>query len=996
MSRENYYILLGLDPAEEDPAKIEAAIVAKQREWAMLRTHPTKGTWASSYIQQIPAMRRALSNPGDRQAEAEDARRQLLNRQKEKYTDLDEALNLLGAKGHILESELESLLKRGNFKTFELSDLQERISRLSIEIIKDEPKSELEKISPIDTSTEKKIESGLQLLGKKDLYDFLGLHKNSSLEALQSRTSEEYARTRLQTKKDAQVTANQELIGYCQHLFKDVTSRKRYDKTLDQQRFKSLDKHIAVAGMDKEIISSEFKFIVEEGAKLGIGKDDIIAYIKKVAAANNWSVVLPDTGSSLDQMAVCGVCGALNSPKVNACTNCGYKLQEHCPKCNTLNPSSARNCAKCGYATGDMPNALPLLRSAKDALTEGNFAEAEKLYTLANHYWENHPDIITGRQKIKSQSDQLQLALKKVQASIGEGAYYQAGIVLKEIQTLPGGATATVELEKTISQKLADTEQWLVKARAAVTPADKEEAYLLALQHSKDCKEASEGLARIPPEPPGILTITLQHENVLLQWKPPLSKAVLTYKVVRKTGALPAHDNDGDNLVVTAQHSFLDRTGEPGLTYYYAVFSLRNSVPSVKGAISSPVTKVADVINLQVIPADKTVKLIWQAPPNILRVEVWTKKGAPPASRIDGRLLSAVRNDGASHDGLVNDELQGYLVVAVFKDAFGKECYAPGVKAHAAASAPPRPVDYLLVHQQGGRVELEWRDIDDQVEIYYAEKRFHFHIGELLPYSQLSNIGTSIPVLQKGKAAFQLERHGISYLLPITVKGQLAVAGQVAEIKHWVEISNLEFQVDGARLILTWTFPAGVDRVEVTYGDPYDIGNATCRIVTKNEYMRTGNFTILSLPEQTPIMKVHVRTILEDDKGILAYSNGVQLIAKIKKTIIRFFIKKNSLTSLFSNIYKFDLVVEVDGPFEARLQLVVKENNRLISFKDPDRVIVRDFSASDFISLNTLKVSFSYKPGNKGVKTLFFSMIPMNPDDKDCYQIEENGKKITL
>ncbi len=113
MEIKNYYILLDLsvDPVEEDPQVIEEAIQKKQALWSKQRNHPTKGTQAQQYIGMIPEIRKVMSEPELRQKEAEEARKLLLSRDKEKFIQIDRHLGLLMSKGKVSDKEVDALAR---------------------------------------------------------------------------------------------------------------------------------------------------------------------------------------------------------------------------------------------------------------------------------------------------------------------------------------------------------------------------------------------------------------------------------------------------------------------------------------------------------------------------------------------------------------------------------------------------------------------------------------------------------------------------------------------------------------------------------------------------------------------------------------------------------------------------------------------------------------------------------------------------------------------
>src|SRR5947209_6359275 len=106
MTRENFYLLLELDPSERDPRRIEAAILKKQADWSRDRNHPTKGRQAQKFGELLQDIRGVMLDAARREEEAREADRLLRERQKEAARQLDEAIGILAAAGHMLESQV--------------------------------------------------------------------------------------------------------------------------------------------------------------------------------------------------------------------------------------------------------------------------------------------------------------------------------------------------------------------------------------------------------------------------------------------------------------------------------------------------------------------------------------------------------------------------------------------------------------------------------------------------------------------------------------------------------------------------------------------------------------------------------------------------------------------------------------------------------------------------------------------------------------------------
>lgn len=119
MNRTNFFQLLELDinPPENDPKVIDAAIKRKQTEWSRLRNHPTKGMQARQYINLLPEIRRIMQDPKLRTEEALAATAELKRRLEARIEKLDEHIQLLGVKGFFDEEDIHKLSQLHQLKS---------------------------------------------------------------------------------------------------------------------------------------------------------------------------------------------------------------------------------------------------------------------------------------------------------------------------------------------------------------------------------------------------------------------------------------------------------------------------------------------------------------------------------------------------------------------------------------------------------------------------------------------------------------------------------------------------------------------------------------------------------------------------------------------------------------------------------------------------------------------------------------------------------------
>jgi hypothetical protein len=856
MSRENFYILLELpvSPPESDIDKINAAISKKQAEWSKLRNHPTKGRQAQLYLDMLPDIKTVMMDNDRRQQEAREAKQIAAKREKDKYKEVDSAIQLLSAKKQITEDELKKLSQR-----FSLPEDVIR-KRIKVPIVKSKTKRAAAK--RLEASVEKKISDSLNIIGKKSLYEFLELSPTSSINTLITKTRQKDQELKRDSRKDAILTASMELAGHCLNVFKAEDTRKMYDASLAYQRLDELNKAIDIAGFDGIIEGSEFDSLVKKAKEFGLSLEEGDDHIMDYCARKKWAVEKPAKFTA-EEMRQCGNCGVMNTAESKNCAACGYPLVVPCPKCKHSNPSTNTNCSKCGFPIGDMPNALPLIKAAKEAKANGDVKKAAGLFRQALLLWPDHPEVMLILQEIESREKEVSQLAQELDDRVNDRKYYTARQVLFKLKQLDG-AHPQLSVESMINGKINTAEFWVKKAGTASKGDDALDFFNQALLECKDCREALDGMAKFPPEPPKNLKVLPGSRSISLQWEKAGSRGSVSYRIARKPQSPPLHALDGENLGETSQTFFDDPGAVPGELYYFGIYSKRGEVFSKSGTIAGPVVRTAEIESLCITPGDSVVNLNWSAPANAKEIVVCMKSGGIPARRNDGQRLQGVRKDGVVATGLTNDQLYGFLVLAVFADENGADIYSAGVTCKSMPVAPPPPVRDMAVTKKENKLNVRWTPPGKgMVQIFYSRQSFPFSTGEVISTGKLSGIGTQIPVQNAGNVQMPVNFQGIIYLLPVTVEGDIAVAGKAEAATSIDEVSYLKGYINSGRLYLEWNWPAGAQKVLIMYSHhnfptrPEDPG-AVKKMFTRVEYLKHSGFILRSIEAKDYYFKIFV------------------------------------------------------------------------------------------------------------------------------------------
>ena len=111
--RENYFILLGIDPKESwSNEKFDQTLIQKRAEWSKKSKLPGKrGAQYREYLALIPEIKEIMGDPAKRAEEAQRAKntKQETPEKVEQEKSIKE-IDLISSKGFIEESEIQKLV----------------------------------------------------------------------------------------------------------------------------------------------------------------------------------------------------------------------------------------------------------------------------------------------------------------------------------------------------------------------------------------------------------------------------------------------------------------------------------------------------------------------------------------------------------------------------------------------------------------------------------------------------------------------------------------------------------------------------------------------------------------------------------------------------------------------------------------------------------------------------------------------------------------------
>ena len=892
----DYYARLGVDPGAE-PAEIEAALRKQQPVWSMGTRNPKTRHTNQLYLDEVPALRRALLGGRDSRLayDAELAAAQIAERER-KLDELQRRVNLRAAKGGLTPAD-RSLLREEAARLGLDSDVLDRLTRLIPSLAgtaRVDPAEEADAEPPadvLDPSTRRQIRGALEHLGRRDLYDALGLPRDTPATIVAARADEERQRWMKKAQVTAEKTAWLEIISHAQSHLTSPRARARYDRTLTLEAEEQFDAIIAFAlqGASRLDLGTRGA-LVEEAASLGIGSERadrlLTRACRKLGVARDQGSVTPNAGpagpaafatsaNGAYQTIRCRNCSGVTelSPVARKsgparCRHCGASLKWECPVCHRSHWVDEPKCG-CGLPLAVREPLVHHFAAAQHAFRSLDLATAREHLEQVQKYAPHHVGARNGMAKIRQQELDIEHARMICELALSGRKLVAAKRAVDDWRKLVDPSQPEIQQAwKEIVSGLRSAEQLAARARKLerADPPAARSLYRKALELSADLPEALAGLHRCPPDAPSGLEVQVLGDRVHLSWTPPQPDGFgpLTYAIMRKNGGLPQHPGDGTRIAEVSTSEFDDRRVKPGDTVSYAVLSKRGEAESLAAVAGGPVVYLPDVQEARVVPRQGEIELSWVPPPGAVEVRVVRTPGSPPAGPRDGDRIPASLDHALDCD-LRENQVYHYGIYAIYRTADGHRYPSPGVlvAAFPRSPIPPLPAPHLTLTPEG-EVKLDWTEpARGQVRVLRTLAPLPYPPGSNLAFGEVEHLGGEWITLTGPDRGLDLDppAAGFCYYTPLVAVGETLTVGEAATLSRVADPRELRaIRLGGAaaegstgsriQLRWRWTADAGSTRLAARQGSPPRGPNdpeAIFVTVAKDAYDRQGSW-ILNLP----------------------------------------------------------------------------------------------------------------------------------------------------
>lgn len=964
----NIFILLGIDPNQPwNQAEFERLLQEKRREWAKDLNIPNKrGIQAKQNLGLIPAIQKIAADPAIRQAQAKAANQTTATTQKDQLAQLEVNLDLLQRKGYLVQAELDQVIRE--FKDlFKESEIRKKVR---VEIRAENTATKQRKPT-LETATANVIKQRLEVLKKTDLYEFMGMDSKTAAALLRQKASDMYKDVGHKATKTADDTTAIELYGHCINIFASDTERAKYDETLRMAVYEDIKKNLDLVGRVRKVVeASQVEFILMNARKQGLNMDETIDVIRDYAISKSYSIEMPaNTKAKVNDLQLCGYCKNLNTPDQKYCTLCGEPLQEPCPKCGQAVSSDSTACGACGFLVGNRSYVLYLISEVEQAIQKHDTTTASELLTQIQRVWPaGEKDRIMIRlseidQRIKPEQKLQRSALEQLDNLIQARKFFEARLILPQLaQFLPTGSSQLENYRTSITSAIQQAESHLARAKQMNGSSSDQviSAYQDALRACQDCQEARDMLARTPPLPPSNLSASVSGSLVHLAWQPSSSSGV-NYSLVRKEHGRPVSANDGKYLGTVSGTILDDKTGDPGILYFYAVFSNREGVFSKEAAIvNEPILLVQEIDQLTAEVQDGQIFLSWKAPKNVHEVVVVRSETTFPVTMRDGSRIGTLDINQAVDNNVQNGRIYYYTVFCQFQGIAERPITTAGKRINAIPQPPPTPIQNLEIvpHKDSTsrKVNIQWdRPDKGDVAILYSQQPTGLKPGAVIRNADLPTYGELLRS-NINQTAADVSQMGVYYYTPLVLFHGMAYVGKEHRYVSVEDVTELKIQNLGYALRLTWNWPASCNEVKISYSNSNwpsstQENNGRSSMLTRAQYELYGYYDFQGPAIQDYFFIVFAAVGQADQK---IFASGLSKDCRARITLAtRITLDYQIKKSLFGKDLSLELTIQGQGVLPALL--LVRKHGNLPMNKQDGNVYLRIEKGE----INKKNVSFS-------------------------------------
>jgi hypothetical protein len=846
---DDLFMLLGLPLECDDLTQIEQALKSKQSEWSKNRnTHPRYAENYAQLCQRLPAIGRAMKDPGSRaelRQTLKKTRQEEVNRRLKAANFAARALN---AADSVTTEQMQAFVQKNVHPDGPTEQQVRALITVPLKAGNAQPTSTR---SVMPKTTFEEIGRTLAILNVSDLYTFLNVPISAETGAVERRQRElqdEWSKKQAGPERSA---AEQSLSKVSIYLV-PPDARIRYDNALEDSRLLPLVEALRISLHSGNLNAGQTRELLKLAQEYGIPHGRALQVIREEAIKAGAALEVEATSGGAVTERLCGNCGSAAGVGSKLCSTCGLPLEADCPICRVPVPNQEKLCPTCGMPVADILLMAQDIKRIEERLAQHNLTGSETALAQANAYYSRYgaaaPLQAVGK-KVAENRSQWSKEWKEAEQALTTRHLYAAQRLLLRAAGLDTGHPDIPKHLQEVALQLEDIVKLLRQTQVMEAQGQGEEAAALfarVMVMCKDCAEAEAGLRRHPPLPPGQVQVIAAGLHVTVRWTASRSQHVDQYQIVRKVGGAPSHAADGVSVATINGLTFDDTTVPVGETCFYAVFAVRGGSLSRTPSTAGPVQVIAEVQDPMADVGDGVITLSWKIPGILAGVKVVRRTDRPAQHPGEGEEVPVSGQTMARDLQVTNGQMYHYRVYCLYLSPTGQTIASSGVSLSARPEPAPRPIQTLHVQVQNDSVLVQWdASSHEEVAILRHAQALDLPFGAALPRTRVHTLGTLLHPVGAMQAEDSGAGTGMRFYTALTLGTQMAVIGTTQHFACIADATGTRLDLTGGTLEAYWKWPPGTTFARVGWRpDTYPFGSAdpsaTFIEISRSDFERQG------------------------------------------------------------------------------------------------------------------------------------------------------------
>jgi hypothetical protein len=409
--------------------------------------------------------------------------------------------------------------------------------------------------------------------------------------------------------------------------------------------------------------------------------------------------------------------------------------------------------------------------------------------------------------------------LGKVRKLLSDGRLREAR---EAAQLVTGDSTSKTQAVEEVTAKEDELAKLLAEVK--VTQDSQQEAVaeeLLEKVSAISQQAADDARAILPPAPPVNLRVTVDGEQITLNWQPAAGHShEASYTVVARTDQRWAeHPQDGKFVPSSRELYHVDPHPAVARTIRYGVFaSIGDRPPSRPATVETVV--LPPVSHLGAELGSNEVTLHWSAHPGADEVRVTRNStgSAPQPVQVTGNSCDA--------GGLAEGLTQHFEVTAVYHGLHGEELRSSPAQINATPRSEAKPLEKLRARPVevagAARLRVAWTPVDhSEIRIHHAPEPSPWTFGSWVTEQQMAQWGSELSGHRERKDAEEIIEAevapGVHHLVPFSIGGTGIVVGQSRAVGVADPVRHLVVTPFADYATVSWEWPPSAQLAEVSW-----------------------------------------------------------------------------------------------------------------------------------------------------------------------------------